>query len=178
MRRPPADDGVTTLQYVVQSTPPQGKRPVSSSEPPAPLGLPLGEESRQDGSAGSQQPCDVRARPFSEHPEDLGRAGVGVPASVWPLPVCNEIRALGPSEIALQQCWYGADYAKATRLLGFASHLGALGYSGKLVHSEDDAYLRPLPGHCGHSHWKKMVGRSREGGFNTSSTAAYSGRLC
>ena len=34
---------------------------------------------------------------------------------------------------------------KPTRLLGFASHLGALGYSGKPVHSEDDAYLGPLP---------------------------------
>ena len=56
-----------------------------------------------------------------EHPEDLDRAGVGVPASIWQLPVCSEIRALETSEIALQQC----------------SNYGV------------DAYLGPLPGHCG-----------------------------
>eukprot|EP00435_Cladocopium_sp_Y103_P031679 s3830_g8.t1 len=85
-----------------------------------------------------------------EHPEDLGRARNGVPASVWQL---AELRAVAKRRhmetIVFHQCTYGADYPKPTRLLSDAHGLLQLGFAGWPVLNKELYYMGPLPRHCG-----------------------------
>ena len=108
-----------------------------------------------------------------EHPEDLGRARNGTPASVWQLDALRKVaRQRGMDTIAFHQCTYGADYPKPTRFLSDAAGLLQLGFGGWPILSKDLYYLGPLPRSCGHSH-QALIGASDKGGFKTGPTAAY-----
>ena len=115
-----------------------------------------------------------------EHPEDLGRTRNGEPASVWQLP---ETRAIATDEdfitVAGHQCQYaGVDRKKPTRLLGNIPGLRAFGRTGLPCFDTSGWYKGPLPHSCGHNHSQKMIGRTAEGGFHTSPTAAYPEAMC
>ena len=133
--------------------------------------------------------CAARARGFFvrsllEHPEDLGRVPTGVPASIWQL---DDIRqAHGSSRfwaVAGYQCQFpNCDRSKPTRLLSDLEGVEEFGYLGWPVFDPDNNYVGPLPDSCGHTganrHKQKMIGRSSQGGFNTSPTAAYPAGMC
>ena len=108
-----------------------------------------------------------------EHPEDLGRARNGTPASVWQLEALRTAaKKRGMDTIAFHQCEYGADYPKPTRFLSDAKGLLQLGFGGWPVFNKDLYYLGPLPRSCGHSH-QPLIGTENGGGFKTGPTAAY-----
>ena len=108
-----------------------------------------------------------------EHPEDLGRARNGTPASVWQLEALRKVaKKRGMDTIAFHQCTYGADYPKPTRFLSDARGLLQLGFGGWPTFNKDLYYLGPLPRTCGHSH-QPLIGAEDGGGFKTGPTAAY-----
>ncbi|CAE7484344.1 unnamed protein product, partial [Symbiodinium sp. CCMP2456] len=88
-----------------------------------------------------------------EHPEHLGAAARGTPASVWTWPETrkffDEAQAF---TVALQQCSFGAPIRRPTRLVGNWPNMGTLGHSGWPRFDRDGNYRGPLPRHCGHSH--------------------------
>ena len=86
------------------------------------------------------------------HPEDLGAAPAGIPASAWQL---TELRDLGPQgweTCALHQCVLGRDAASPLRLLGTLPDLPAAGHPGWPTFDAGGAYDGPLPASCGHQH--------------------------
>lgn len=97
-----------------------------------------------------------------EHPEDLGRARNGVPA---------QEKRNGDYSF-LNQCEFGADYLKPTRLLSDAHGVLAVGHPGWPTFNKEDYYMGPLPRSCGHSH-PPLIGTQQAGGFKTGPTAAY-----
>ena len=122
--------------------------------------------------------CIVRG--LLEHPEDLGAVRTGRPASIWQLP---EIRRSFPprtsTTVAGHQCQFaGVDRKKPTRLFGNLPNLASFGRKGWPQTNFWGKYLGPLPFDCGHNHRQRMVGRNKEGGFNTSPTAAYPAGMC
>ena len=86
-----------------------------------------------------------------EHPEDLGRARNGVPASVWQL---EEVRKVAKQRhmdtVVFHQCTYRADCPKPTRLLSDARGLIQKGYPGWPVVNKEGLYFGPFPRSCGH----------------------------
>ena len=107
-----------------------------------------------------------------EHPEDLGRARNGTPASMWQLEALRKVaKKRGMDTIAFHQCTYGADYPKPTRFLSDARGLLQLGFGGWPTFNKDLYYLGPLPRSCGHSH-QPLIGAEDGGGLQDS---AYSG---
>eukprot|EP00435_Cladocopium_sp_Y103_P069710 s303_g33.t2 len=112
-----------------------------------------------------------------EHPEDLGRARNGTPASVWQL---AELRQAAKSRqmhtVAIHQCAYGADYPKPTRLLSDANGLLQVGFPGWPMLNKELYYLGPLPRSCGHNH-DPLIGTNDSGQFKTAPTAAYPPRM-
>ncbi|MDE0916488.1 MAG: hypothetical protein OSB57_15045 [Planctomycetota bacterium] len=120
-----------------------------------------------------------------EHPEDLGRVGPealhqGVPASIWQLELLRS--AFGDAKavsVAGWQCQFpGVDYPKPTRLYSDIPGIEGFGRTGWPVLDADHNSRGPLPRYCGHNHKAKTIGRSSEGGFNISPTAAYPGPMC
>ena len=116
-----------------------------------------------------------------EHPEDLGVTPRGFPASIWQ-PEVGMREAFGdtPSiSVAGHQCQFpGVDRSKPTRLYSDILTLADFGRVGWPTLDTRGNYLGPLPRHCGHRHREKMIGRTKEGGFNTSPTAAYPDGMC
>eukprot|EP00435_Cladocopium_sp_Y103_P008775 s235_g2.t1 len=110
---------------------------------------------------------------FWEHPEDLGRARNGTPASVWQLDELRQAAKRRKMEtVAIHQCAYGADYPKPTRLLSDAHGLLQVGFHGWPVLNKDLYYMGPLPRACGQNH-DPLIGTNEEGQFKTAPTAAY-----
>eukprot|EP00435_Cladocopium_sp_Y103_P023419 s974_g5.t1 len=108
-----------------------------------------------------------------EHPEDLGRARNGIPASVWQLEELRQAAKRRKMEtIAFHQCTYGANYPKPTRFLSDANGLLQLGFPGWPVLNGGLSCLGPLPRSCGHDH-DPLIGANDAGGFKTGPTAAY-----
>ncbi len=98
---------------------------------------------------------------LSEHPEDLGAAKLGVPASIWAL---QEMRDL-TTEIqahtgAPRQCTFSADYEKPTRLWGTVPFIQRIPAQGWPVLDSHFKYKGPLIGHCGHKHTTKLIGHN------------------
>lgn len=136
-----------------------------------------------------------------EHPEDLGRAPLGVPASLRQL---SEVRRLvedpaksgsrkrkrneqGVAEeepptkkckhqwytFAFFQCAFEVDYSKPTRIVQNFEDEENVGHHGWPQFDAREHYCGPLPESCGHWHREKTVGRLRSGGFATAAKAAY-----
>ena len=105
-----------------------------------------------------------------EHPEDLGVARHGFPASIWQLPEVRALHRTGFRSAALHQCRFGADYPKPTRLLSNAASLASLGLVQDPRFDPDGKYVGPLSRRCGHRHPKQLIGRSA-GQFATAPSA-------
>ena len=108
-----------------------------------------------------------------EHPEDLGQAHRGHPASIWQLPQVRSLRRLGFKSVALFQCSFGTDYSEPTRLLSNATNAKSLGWEGWPVKDFRWKYLGPLPIQCGHRHLHRLVRRPGDTSLATSPIAAY-----
>ena len=115
-----------------------------------------------------------------EHPEDLGAVGKERPASVWQL---DEMRQMvidtKATTWAVFQCQYGGLTPKPTRFVSDIDDAKKVKFNKWPSFSRDGQYLGPLPYSCGHRwHVKKLIGKSRDGRFNTGPSAAYPAGLC
>ena len=115
-----------------------------------------------------------------EHPEDLGAVGRERPASVWQL---DEMRQMvldtGATTWAVFQCQYGGLTPKPTRFVSTILEAKKTKYNKWPSFSKDGQYLGPLPYSCGHRwHVKKLIGKSKDGRFQTGPSAAYPPGLC
>jgi hypothetical protein len=70
------------------------------------------------------------------------------------------------------------DRKKPTRLLTDILTFKDFGHPGWPKFDARGFYLGPLPRVCGHNHRQAMIGRGKDGGFNTSPTAAYPEGMC
>ena len=81
--------------------------------------------------------------------------------------------------VAGHQCQFpGTGRKKPTRLWGNTPRLEAFGKVGWPTLDSRDYYTGPLRKHCGHNHNQKMMGKSAQGNFYTSPTAAYPEAMC
>ena len=115
-----------------------------------------------------------------EHPEDLGAVGKERPASVWQL---EEMRQMvldtGATTWAVFQCQYGGLTPKPTRFVSDIQDAKKVKFNKWPSFSKDGQYLGPLPYSCGHRwHVKKLIGKSKDGRFQTGPSAAYPPGLC
>ncbi len=131
------------------------------------------------GRAAKVQHADWRfTRGLLEHPEDLGSADKGDPASVWQLDCVRALERLHYCRGAIFQCAVAdTDYQKPTGLLTSIPdlHQDAAFHRGWPHFCPDAArrvYDGPLPRHCGHRH-PPLQGLDERGKFITSQTAAY-----
>ena len=121
-----------------------------------------------------------RTKFLVEHPEDLGAVGRERPASVWQL---DEMRQMvldtGATTWAVFQCQYGGLTPKPTRFVSTILEAKKTKYNKWPSFSKDGQYLGPLPYSCGHRwHVKKLIGKSKDGRFQTGPSAAYPPGLC
>ena len=115
-----------------------------------------------------------------EHPEDLGAAKTGVPASIWALqPTIDLMTSPDVVSVAVFQCGFGAETSKPTRFAGNLPGLTALGWPGWPRLSKVFSYLGPLPDQCrcGVRH-RPLLGKTQQGTFRTAPSAAYPPLLC
>ena len=115
-----------------------------------------------------------------EHPEDLGAVAKERPASVWQL---EEMRQMvldtGATTWAVFQCQYGGLTPKPTRFVSNIQDAKKVKFNKWPSFSKDGQYLGPLPYSCGHRwHVKKLIGKSKDGRFQTGPSAAYPPGLC
>ena len=119
-----------------------------------------------------------------EHPEQLGIASGLIPASIWDWP---EFSGLGQAtslfQGALFQCMWGAPTSKPTRLATTALESEELhrllSFQGPHQLDSEGQYRGPLPQHCPHrQHEQKLIGKSEDGSWRTSPSAAYPAPLC
>ena len=118
-----------------------------------------------------------------EHPEQLGLAGNLVPASIWDWAEFQQLqKRTGLQQAAIFQCEFGALTSKPTRLATTvpdfeSSPLGK--FLGRPKLDEFGVYSGPLPKLCPHrSHDHKLIGKAKDGSWNTSPAAAYPPGLC
>ena len=121
-----------------------------------------------------------RTRFLVEHPEYLGAVGNERPASVWQL---DEMRQMvldtGATTWAVFQCQYGGLTPKPTRFVSDIHDAKKVKYNKWPSFSKDGQYVGPLPYSCGHRwHVKKLIGKSKDGRFQTGPSAAYPPGLC
>ena len=124
-------------------------------------------------------------RGLLEHPEDLGTAARGEPASIWQLPECTSLVWLGYHRGALHQCAVaGGTTSKPTGLLTSVPELASRDefHLGLPVFDSGPSpggswlqrrYDGPLPQSCGHVHGPGLLGASECGQFWASSAASY-----
>ena len=111
-----------------------------------------------------------------EHPEDLGRAGVDIPGSMWQFEAVRGLMSqAGVVTGALRQSDFGTSYQKPTRLLGRLPGLEDHLYAGWPTFEEDESYTGPLPKFTGTA--TRLIGR-QGAGFRTTETAAWPEKLC
>ena len=132
-----------------------------------------------DPSAAKRTPPWRCTRSWLEFPEDLGRAALGVPASIWQR---AELRALPDVERrAIFQCEVASvDYSKATGILTdivgffeeFPSHAGWPSFDPNWV------YLGPLPQVCRHGGHPGLCGKTPDGEWKTGPTGSYPPEIC
>eukprot|EP00434_Breviolum_minutum_P013170 symbB.v1.2.011607.t2/scaffold783.1/size170700/1 len=121
-----------------------------------------------------------RTKFLVEHPEGLGAVGRERPASVWQL---DEMRQMvldaNATTWAVFQCQYGGLTPKPTRFVSNIRDAKKAKYNKWPSFSKDGQYLGPLPYSCGHRwHVKKLIGKSKDGRFQTGPSAAYPAGLC
>eukprot|EP00434_Breviolum_minutum_P032699 symbB.v1.2.028918.t1/scaffold3103.1/size63517/1 len=121
-----------------------------------------------------------RTKFLVEHPEDLGAVAKERPASVWQL---EEMRQMvldtGATTWAVFQCQYGGLTPKPTRFVSNIQDAKKVKFNKWPSFSKDGQYLGPLPYSCGHRwHVKKLIGKSKDGRFQTGPSAAYPAGLC
>ena len=129
-------------------------------------------------------------RGLLEHPEDLGSAALGDPASIWQRRAAQALAARGYQRGAIYQCeWAPVGYSKPTGLLtdvpnifydpdfhsGWPQFSPGYARSGAWAHR---CYAGPLPASCRHGGHPCLVRKPGEEGFRTTGTAAYHGDLC
>ena len=68
--------------------------------------------------------------------------------------------------------------SKPTGLWTDIPAMADFGHVGWPVLDKQDVYRGPLPRDCGHKHKRRMIGKAKGGGFNTSPTAAYPPGMC
>ena len=115
-----------------------------------------------------------------EHPEDLGAVGNERPASVWQL---DEMRQMvvdtKATTWAVFQCQYGGLSPKPMRFVSNIPHAKSLKYAKWQSFTHVGQYIGPLPFKCGHKwHVKKLIGKSKDGKFQTGPSASYPAGLC
>ncbi len=119
-----------------------------------------------------------------EHPEQLGIANGLIPASIWDWPEFKDLQEnTGLIQGALFQCLWEAPTSKPTRLATTARDSEdlqkLLPFQGPHQLQPDGQYRGPLPAQCPHgSHRTKLIGKSEDGTWRTSPSAAYPGPLC
>ena len=119
-----------------------------------------------------------------EHPEQLGIAGGLIPASIWDWPEFSSLtEATSLMQGALFQCIWGAPTSKPTRLATTARDSEELhkllAFQGPHKLDPEGHYRGPLPQHCPHrQHEQKLIGKSEDGSWKTSPSAAYPAPLC
>ena len=120
------------------------------------------------------------SKPFLfEHPEQLGAVNDFIPASVWDFDELKHLLLLeGVHTAAFFQCQWGAPSSKPTRFLWYSVPLlGAALHSGAPQLTTEGRYSGPLPASCGHRHARRLLGKSEDNRWNTSS-AAYPLPMC
>ena len=122
---------------------------------------------------------------FLEHPEDLGTVIRKEdrrrfrPASIWQLP---ELRKLisqdiqGAFTVQINQCCFGTEYRKPTRL---ASNLPGLDHWGptEWPSFDDEGFLTWPQLHCGCTITQSLAKANDDEGFRTTHTASYPPQL-
>ena len=127
--------------------------------------------------------CSLRhelSKPFLfEHPEQLGAVNDFIPASVWDLDELKHLLLLeGVRTAAFFQCQWGAPSSKPTRFLWYlVPLLGAALHPGAPLLTSEGRYSGPLPASCGHRHARRLLGKSDDNCWRTSS-AAYPLPMC
>ena len=101
------------------------------------------------------------------------------PASVWQL---DEVRQMvldtGASTWAVFECQFGGLAPKPTRFVSNIFDAKKVKYNKWPSISKSGQYLGPLP-YSGHKwHVKKLIGKSKDGRFQTAPSPAYPARLC
>ena len=132
-----------------------------------------------------------RTRVVLEHPEHLGEARLGCPASIWHPP--RRLFTFDGDEAhrwAVFQCQFGdLPYMKPTGLLSDCPTFGNFAHcdwpsfhSGRRFGRQTSfLYSGPLPGggtQCGHSHHSSLERRPGDKHFKTTGTAAWAAGLC
>ena len=80
---------------------------------------------------------------------------------------------------AVFQCQYGGLTPKPTRFVSNIRDAKKAKYNKWPSFSKDGQYLGPLPFSCGHRwHVKKLIGKSKDGRFQTGPSAACAAGLC
>ena len=133
--------------------------------------------------------CSPPAHGLLEHPEQLGSADRGEPASIWERSEVIALEEVGFIRGAIYQCqWHaGLDFPKPTGLLTSSPSIAAAPdfYAGQpeLEDRQEQGrtrrkYVGPLPRECGHRHSTSLVGKDHTGAFRTGSSAAYPAEMC
>ena len=123
----------------------------------------------------------VDAAYLLEHPEDLGMAPRGLPASLWALPEAQQLAEdTDATTVAVQQCNFGASSVRPTRFLTTLQNVASLGWTGwPRLAQKTFSYLGPLPLRCTcGSRRRPLVGKLQSGEFVTAAAAAYPPLLC
>jgi hypothetical protein len=119
-------------------------------------------------SVASGSPCIG----LVEHPEDLGKASLGIPAAIWQFPEMVALHSHGFRSAAFYQCSVGGSSRKPTRVLSNSRELSSIGLCQDATFDINRMYLGPLPLDCGHH--DHVPFRGKEGGyFLTTPSAAY-----
>ena len=120
-------------------------------------------------------------RPFLlvEHPEDLGavireedRAYL-FPASIWQLQEVKELVANGIFTVAINQCCWGAEWRKPTRLLTTSSVIQDWGPQTWPTFDEQGFYSGPLKASCSCKISKSLAKKPQDDHFRTTGSSIY-----
>ena len=106
-----------------------------------------------------------------KHPEDLGAASKGVPASIWAEPRPRRLTdERGWLTFAIRQGDYGSKFTKPTRFLTNSRLFDGFGWAGWPILDSSSAYLGPLP-NSNHTS-SKLVRKSEDPTFPSKGTMA------
>ena len=133
-----------------------------------------------------------RSRCLLEHPEDLGEARLGCPASIWSPPqTILDSHGVAVPRWAIFQCRFDANlpYIKPTGLLSDCPGLEDHAWQGwpsfqagtVFKRHSDFVYAGPLPGQgfgCGHRSHTSLIRHAKDKHFRTTGTASWPPGMC
>ena len=148
---PPCED-FTRVKYSLSEGPP----PSRSKEHPRGFPGLQGEARRKAASANllvdrsleaAEAAHEAGAAFLLEHPEDLGRAPGGFPASIWQWPSTKELASKTEAQTVAtqQQHFKGARHVKPTRFFGTLLGMAELGDEGWPYFDTEGYYQGPVP---------------------------------